>query len=354
MTGTKSTPSQTGRSSTGPTRSHPSDNVTPDVDDKRDNLSNQVGSDVREEVPSEQTQEPNPTPDEPFRKKINSRQKWTIEEKRDLYKCYCKAIIKKMRTTEGTYTIWREENLTNRTNMNAVTLNNQRRVVEKWLTQSEKEQIMNEATREEQNVIEEMQNNVLPKAPDRTPKDNDDTNNTNTNDMEIELNEEEIKMKNELTVMYHRIKEEDINTAKRPKNYPMNKTNKKNLTIMNKILTQLISNELREIGLHDLNALHYSAAVTLAGTQEISKPNKQQQNDPDIRIKKQIENIRKWIGRLTMANRNGTKNKQKIEKILKGNSITKTLQKYKMKLAAVTKRLRTRKANPKRQLNNKL
>ena len=111
--------------------------------------------------------------------------------------------------------------------MNAVTLNNQRRVVEKWLTQSEKEQIMNEATQEEQTVIEETENNVLPTAPDRTPKDNDDTNNTNTNDMETELNEEEIKMKNELTVMYHRIKEEDINTRKRPKNYPMNKTNKK-------------------------------------------------------------------------------------------------------------------------------
>ena len=86
---------------------------------------------------------------------------------------------------------------------------------------------------------------------------------------------------------------------------------------MNKLLTQLISNELREIGLHDLNALHYSAAVTLAGTQEITETSKQQPNDPDIKIKKQIENIRKWIGRLTMANRNGTKNKQKIEKILK-------------------------------------
>jgi len=69
---------------------------------------------------------------------------------------------------------------------------------------------------------------------------------------------------------------------------------------MNKILTQLISNELREIGLHDLNALHYSAAVTLAGTQETSKTNKQQPNDQKYKMKLAAVTKRLQQGRPTV------------------------------------------------------
>ena len=94
----------------------------------------------------------------------------------------------------------------------------------------------------------------------------------------------------------------------------------------------------------ELNALHYSAAVILTGTQKTCDNNPKDRPDPDEIIKKKIEQVRKWIGRLTMANRDGSSN-MKIKNILKGQSIKTKLQNNKMKLAALTKKLRTRKTN---------
>ena len=141
------TPPQTGNSSTGTTRSHMLGDVTPRSCDNNDNLSNKAdddgtkssNNDTNNDI-NEINQNPTSTNKEPFTKQNNTkRQKWTIEEKRDLYKCYCEAITKGLKTTEGTYLIWRNKNQNKRPNMDAVKLSNQRRIVEKWLTKSEKE-----------------------------------------------------------------------------------------------------------------------------------------------------------------------------------------------------------------------
>ena len=124
VTGTPRTPSQTGCSTTGITRGHLAEDVTPDKSVTSDNLLFQVENDIDEEVYNEQTHRPNSTITEPFTNK-NNKQKWTIEEKLDLYRCYCKALSKGLKVTKGTYEIWREENPTNRPNMNPTTLSNQ-------------------------------------------------------------------------------------------------------------------------------------------------------------------------------------------------------------------------------------
>ena len=152
-----------------------------------------------------------------------------------------------MKTTKGAYTIWREQNPTNRRNMNAVKLSNQRQAIEKWLAQSEKEQIMNDVTQrgnQEQTVMEGATSTAPPNVPDKTPTNTD---NTKINDLETEFNEEETQMKNELTVTYHRVKE-DVNTHKRPNVYPINKINKEKLASMNKIFNHLTHNE-QKIGI---------------------------------------------------------------------------------------------------------
>jgi hypothetical protein len=106
--------------------------------------------------------------------------------------------------------------------------------------------------------------------------------------------------------------------------------------------------------LTDLNALHYAAAVTLAGVKEKTKkkdpttPNR----DPDIIIKNKIDSIRKWIGRLTSIKNN--KLTSKVKKFLKREPVAIVLTRLKMKLAAVAKKLKTIKANRRRFQNNRL
>ena len=75
------------------------------------------------------------------------------------------------------------------------------------------------------------------------------------------------------------------------------------------------------MGIDELNALHYTVALTLAGEQPTKDSNKQKERpEPDAHIKTKIEKVRKWIGKLTMANRNGMI-KPTIKHILKAKSI---------------------------------
>ena len=112
--------------------------------------------------------------------------------------------------------------------------------------------------------------------------------------------------------------------------------------------------EENAMSIDELNALHYTVAITLAGEQPPKNSDTQKERpDPDAHIKTKIEKVRKWIGRLTMANRNGMI-KSTIKHILKGKSIQNQLQANKMKLAALTKKLRYRKSNRERYWSNKL
>ena len=152
--------------------------------------------------------------------------------------------------------------------------------------------------------------------------------------------------------MYAKVKNEGLEDRVRPKTFPMTKENRDKLKSMNKILTVIIKEE-NDIGIDELNSLHYTAAVILAGAHEPTDDEPTQERpDPDGIIKMKIEKVRKWIGKLTMAKRNGSLNK--VKHILKGQSIHTKLQANKMRLAALTKKLRTKKSTRERYKNNKL
>jgi hypothetical protein len=339
------TPPHTGGSSTGRTRSHLSDDVTTDISEIRDNLLFQEGNDTNEDV-LEQNQRPVPTTTEPFNN-TTKRQKWTIDEKLDLYECYSEAITKGMKTTIGTYNIWRAKHPLDRPNMNPTKLSNQRRIIEKSLTESEKETIRRKFQEDE---------NLTPN-PDIMEGGGGETETPeNSAELEVagdELDTDELKMKDDLTVMYAKVKNEELDQRVRPKKFPMTKENRYKLKSMNKVLTVFIGGE-NVMGIDELNSLHYTAAVILAG---LPKPcdntPKKEKLDPDEIIKAKIEKVRKVIGRLTMAKRN-KKLSTKVATMLKGEPLDNELQSSKMKLAALTKKLKARKAYRERYQNNNL
>ena len=342
------TPPQTGRSSPGQTRGHLSDDVTPDISEQCDKLSFLEGNDVNEEV-NKQNQRPGPTLMEPCTTN-KKRQTWTIEEKLEVYRCYYEATKKGLKVVNGTYEIWRVRNPLNRPTINANKLNNQRRIIEKFLTESEKEEIKREFV---PNESQEQFN-----ADEMVAEPCSDAIRTVLNDVEeemldlMELSDGELRMKDELIVMYNMVKSEGLEGRIRPKKFAMNKENRDKLKSMNKILTTLV-NEERYIGINELNSLHYTAAVVLAGEQNpFDKTQHKEKPDPDIHINKNIEKVRKWIGRMTMAKRNGLT--PKVENFLKGESIDHRIQNNKMKLAALSKKLRTRISNRERYRNNNL
>ena len=109
MTGSlRGTPPQAEYSSTGSTRGHRSDDVTTNSIELCDNLTIQVGNDIKAEAPSEQTQRPILTTTN-LPNNTNKRKKLTIKDKVELYRFYCKAASKGLKATAGTYTIWREK-----------------------------------------------------------------------------------------------------------------------------------------------------------------------------------------------------------------------------------------------------
>ena len=131
----------------------------------------------------------------------------------------------------------------------------------------------------------------------------------------------------------------------------MSNKNKERLRDMNMILTEFLTSSPK-LSITELNTLHYSAAVVLAGA--VRKPTQlRSRKDPDSWIKEQIEKVRKWIGKLTATSKNN-KLTQKVRKFIGNRPIISVLIEQKMKLAALAKKLKVRVANRKRYTNNKL
>ena len=101
--------------------------VTPKQSEDNDKRSTQVDDDINAIT----TQESTSTMTEPLNETTNKRKKWTIVEKKELYYCYCEAITRGLKATLGTYEILKERNPTNRPNIDANKLSNQRRIIEK-------------------------------------------------------------------------------------------------------------------------------------------------------------------------------------------------------------------------------
>ena len=142
-----------------------------------------------------------------------------------------------MKTTIGTYNIWRAKHPLDRPNMNPTKLSNQRRIIEKSLTESEKETIRRKFQEDE---------NLTPN-PDIMEGGGGETETPeNSAELEVagdELDTDELKMKDDLTVMYAKVKNEELDQRVRPKKFPMTKENRYKLKSMNKVLTAFIGEE---------------------------------------------------------------------------------------------------------------
>ena len=132
-----------------------------------------------------------------------------------------------------------------------------------------------------------------------------------------ELNEEKDIMKNELLIRYNFIKSNTFEIRETPRKFRINKANLLKLDLMNEIITE---HNFQIDNLTDLNSLHYAAALTLTGDREPKPPHSI--HEPDQNLNNQIENIRKWIGRIT-ASINDDKLTPKTKKYLDGANIPK-------------------------------
>ena len=137
----------------------------------------------------------------------------------------------------------------------------------------------------------------------------------------------------------------------RPKKFVMSKKNRKRLEMMNNIIEKHID-VAPATDITHLNAIHYAAAITLAGEEEEKVPGKSRPN-PDRFIDENIEKTRKSIGKLTAAKNSG-KIKPDIKKFLEKTSIDTALQRKKMKLAALCKKKKNRIAARSRREANRM
>ena len=165
--------------------------------------------------------------------------------------------------------------------------------------------------------------------------------------------ERKSKLFDEILTVFDKYKDEPISERMKPKTFKLTKENRERLNDANEALTKVID-MYQDITLTDLNALHYSTAVVLAGLYEPTTPcDNTTKFDPDKTTNLKIEKIRKGIGRLTAASKNGIMTKA-VKTLLNNKPIDNVLVTYRMQLAAISKFSRTKKSQRNRYQNNKL
>ena len=198
--------------------------------------------------------------------------------------------------------MWREQNLSIHPKMNPTTLNTTRRYAKRHtLTQMEMEDIQKEE--------EERAKGAMSPLPSGSDKLSNEVPSTTLDKISPIPEEEEashmgeinVDMWDNLTILVEKHKNMEMDQRPRPKRYIMSKENKERLKDMNDVLTVFLRSR-NDITITELNAIHYSAAVILAGTAINHTTTKRTKRDPDEIIKKKIIKVRKWIGKLTAIN----------------------------------------------------
>ena len=241
-------------------------------------------------------------------------------------------------------------------------LSNQRRAVQKSLPEDERIEIERDARShaDTENNPEESTDPSADLTNIEPRDDNDDDEEVDENppnsepktDVDKETQDMIDKFYEEVLVIYRRYLTIPITEREKPKKFSLTKENRKKLEAMNEAL-KLILNLEEEMTLTDLNTLHYAGAVSIAGTiipgsDEIKPP-----FDPDAKIKKKIESIRKTIGKLTAIQKGG-KISKKMKKLIGIKDTESALRTHHMRLAALCKKLRSKNASRNRFRNNKM
>ena len=322
----------TGCPSPGLSRDRPTDDVNSVRGVIIDNLSILEECDANEESDlTERIQEPTPSITNLTTTIKIHKQSWTKDEQVDLYKCYCIAINKGLPVTKGTFEIWRKKFPTTHPNMTSNTLSGQRRYVQSnILTKSEMKKIEDETKGKETEAgtINTVTNNQVEDTVEIPQAENKN-----------EPTKEMLEMKAMLLVKFEYIKTKNLEERAIPKKFVMTSENRRKIKCMNTVLTDLTETITKDIT--ELNALHYAAAVTLAGVKEPKSSKPKSDFDPDKFVKESISKTRKWIGRLTAISK-GSRLTSKVKKFLKKDKAETVLIRLKMKLAALCKKLRTR------------
>lgn len=252
-----------------------SDYITPTTrDDTSDNLLIQEVNATKEK--NQLTQLSNTSITNTSYKINKKRNRWTKVERMELYKCYLIALKSKLPAlaTKGTFTTWRKRNPNIHPTMKRNTLNTARRYAKQMLTSVEMENIKMEVESNNPLVISGMQ------FPNETPSGTYselEVNHPNNSSTEQPARQREMNagMKAHLIVMFDKHKCMELSERVKPKKYRMNKENEEKIEDINNILTEFL-NSNPNLTITELNTLHYTAAVVLAGT--VEKPTHRNRN----------------------------------------------------------------------------
>ena len=277
----------------------------------------------------------------PFKNKVK-KYKWSKEEKAEVFKCYLISKAKNLPITKGTFETWKARNPNPNVKMSEVTLSNQRRSYQKSLTLAEQKRFEREVKSElnldsdtptdREEPSPDTTNNVKSKLDqtltvemndDKTRKGNSQNEKRDESNMEDKedhtpFKEFKMNLRNRLMVVYEETKMKAISERKRLRKYKLTEENKEKLETMNEILTDFIKE--KELSISDLNSLHFSVAVILAG--EIKPGTKKPERvDSFENLRKKINKLRKVIGKITayIQDKENEKKIKKKEKKKSGN-----------------------------------
>ena len=111
------------------------------------------------------------------------------------------------------------------------------------------------------------------------------------------------------------MKMKDLMERKKIQKYKLTNENREKLVAMNEILTEFITG--KEWDVSSLNALHYSAAVVLAGEVPDKPVAKRQKKSKTDHLEVKVARLRKSIGNLTAFLNKKVKKKNQIFKLTK-------------------------------------
>ena len=327
-----------------------SDHVETDDDHTTDNPSPNPTSASNEEIQKTAVNQEAP-------KNKNKKNRWTRDQMKDVIRCFYEGQAKNLTKVKGTYSIWRQKNKDCHPQIGAVGLNTQRNFfMKKQMSKDELYQIELEVKRK---FNEEAGNEPSPPSISQTnPPPIQNTNEeTRPNNIDNDTKDEYLKIvdkyKEEITVKFEASKNIPLADRARPKKLDYSPESKQKLKAANQAITELLE-DLHELDCTTLNTLYYAAASVVAGNKKVAnvhtdKPPKKE------KLLDEIDRARAKVGKLTDLCKYPTARKQlKLRKLLKDEEPETALQKQRMLLSSLCKKLRTKNDRRERFKNNKM
>ncbi|CAH1957610.1 unnamed protein product [Acanthoscelides obtectus] len=285
------------------------------------------------------------------------RRRWSKEENYEVMWAYYSAIASKIAApkTRGTFEIWRNRNPNIMPEMNAQKLSNQRRVIERNLTEAERQEIKCGVY----SYLHQQENEpTLPPATIESNKgelaENNNTPITTKNDELSENNDarwhaqgEAVELEKQILEKYHDVQATRIEHRKGIKKPKYGKHLTEDIRKANRALGKICRD--RQLTITDLNHLIYASAAIIAGEEENNNSPRTKEGPEGprwkMRLKNKISQIRQEISILSEINKgvvfSHVLNKaDRIRAKYSHSSLGDLINTLKMKLQAKAQRLR--------------